>query len=240
MIDAARAELLSPGSLRVAINLGNILLVTGEADNGDPEGIAPDMGRALAERLGVKVHYHTFATPGEVADAAERNEIDVSLIAEEPKRAEGIDFCNPYVEIEATYLVPAGSPLQKIEDVDAPGVRIAVCERAAYDLYLSRTLQHATLHRARGLPGAFELFVDQELDALAGLVPALKENAESVPGSLIIPGRYTTVQQAIGTLHGRPALNAEVQAFLNEKKANGFVEGLIDKHGVTGKLQVAK
>ena len=130
--------------------------------------------------------------------------------------------------------------MQKIEDVDAPGVRIAVCERAAYDLYLSRTLQHATLHRARGLPGAFELFVDQELDALAGLVPALKENAESVPGSLIIPGRYTTVQQAIGTLHGRPALNAEVQAFLNEKKANGFVEGLIDKHGVTGKLQVAK
>jgi len=240
MIDAARAELLSPSTLRVGINIGNILLVTGKADNGDPEGIAPDMSRALAEHLGVEVYYQSFATPGEVADAAERDEIDVGLIAEEPKRAEVIDFCDPYVEIEATYLVPAGSSLRTIEDVDAPGVRIAVSERAAYDLYLSRTLQHATLHRARGLPGAFKLFVDEELDALAGLVPALRENAESVPGSRVIPSRYTAVQQAIGTLHGRPALNAAVQAFLREKKASGFVAKLIDKHGVTGKLQVAK
>ena len=240
MIDLARAELLSPDTLQVGINLGNILLVTGKAKNGDPEGIAPDMGRALAERLGVEVQYQTFSTPGEVADAAERDEIDVSLIADEPKRAIVIDFCDPYVEIEATYLVPAGSSLRTIEDVDAPGVRIAVSERAAYDLYLSRTLQHATLHRARGLPGAFKLFVDEELDALAGLVPALRENAESVPGSRVIPGRYTAVQQAIGTLHGRLALNAVVQAFLREKKASGFVAELIDTHGVTGKLQVAK
>ena len=240
MIDAACAELLSPGSLRVGINKGNILLVTGEADNGDPKGIAPDMGRALAEHLGVEVQYQTFATPGEVADAAERDEIDVSLIADEPNRAIVIDFCDPYVEIEATYLVPAGSSLQTVEDVDALGVRIAVSERAAYDLYLSRTLQHATLHRARGLPGAFKLFVEKELDALAGLVPALKENAKSVPGSRVIPGRYTSVQQAIGTLHGRPALKTQVQAFLEEKKANGFVADLINKHSVTGKLQVAK
>ena len=240
MIEAARAELLSPDTLQVGINLGNILLVTGKAENGDPEGIAPDMGQALAERLGVEVQYQTFATPGEVTDAAQRNEIDVGLIANEPKRAIVIDFCDPYVEIEATYLVPAGSSLQTVEDVDAPGVGIAVSERAAYDLYLSRTLQHATLHRARGLSGALKLFVDEELDALAGLVPALKENAKSVPGSRVIPGRYTSVQQAIGTLHGRPALNIEVQAFLEEKKANGFVADLINKHSVTGKLQVAK
>ena len=239
MTDDARAELSTPGLLRVGINLGNILLVTGEADNGDPVGVAPDMGRALADRLGVEVTYVTFATPGEVADAAERDEWDVGLIAVEPKRAEVIAFCDPYVEIEATYLVPAGSALQTVDDVDAPGVRIAVSERAAYDLYLSRTLQHATLHRAKGLPGAFQLFVDEGLDALAGLVPALRENAEKVPGSRLIPGRYTAVQQAIGTQHGKPALNAEVQAFLAEAKSSGLVAQLIDKHGVTGKLQVA-
>ncbi|MBB52754.1 MAG: ABC transporter substrate-binding protein [Magnetovibrio sp.] len=240
MIDAACAELLSPGSLRVGINKGNILLVTGEADNGDPEGIAPDMGRALAEHLGVEVYYQCFSSPGEVADAAERQEIDVGLIAEEPKRAEVISFCDPYLEIEATYLVPAGSPLRTIDDVDAPGIRIAVSERAAYDLYLSRTLQHATLHRARGLPGAFRLFIDEKLDALAGLVPALEENAESIIGARVIPGRYTAVQQAIGTLHDRPAMKAAVQAFLRKTKSIGFVAELIDKHGVTGKLQVAK
>ena len=70
MIDAARNELLTPGVLRVGINLGNILLVTCKSENGDPEGVAPDMGRALANWLGVEVQYVSFATPGEVADAA--------------------------------------------------------------------------------------------------------------------------------------------------------------------------
>ena len=84
-------------------------------------------------------------------------------------------------------------------------------ERAAYDLYLSRTLKHAELVRARGLPGAFKLFKDEKLDALAGLVPALKDNALSVPGSRVLPGRYTAVQQAVGTRHGKPALHAFVE-----------------------------
>ncbi len=183
--------------------------------------------------------FNTFATPGEVADAAERGEWDIGLIAIEPKRAEVIDFCNAYVQIEATYLVPEASPFQKVEDVDAPGVKIAVSERAAYDLYLSRTLKHAELVRAQGLPGAFELFKREKLDALAGLVPALRDNASDMPGTRLLPGRYTAVKQAIGTRHGKPALKAVVQAFIADAVSSGFVQGLIDKHGVTGKLAVA-
>ena len=123
--------------------------------------------------------------------------------------------------------------------MDAPGVRIAVSERAAYDLYLSRTLQHAELVRAQGLPGAFKLFQDEKLDALAGLVPALKDNALEMPGSRLLPGRYTAVKQAIGTRHGKPALKAVVQDFIAEAISSGLVQSLIDKHGVTGKLAVA-
>lgn len=233
-------DLKNPGVLRAGVNLGNILLVTGEAPNGAPVGISPDMAAEMARRLGVEVEYHTYATPGEVADAAERDEWDICLIAIEPKRAEVIHFCNAYVEIEATYLVPEGSTFQTVEDVDAPGVRIAVSERAAYDLYLSRTLKHAELVRARGLPGAFKLFKDEKLDALAGLVPALKDNALSVPGSRVLPGRYTAVQQAVGTRHGKPALHAFVENYLAEVIPSGFVQELIDKHGVTGKLAVAQ
>ena len=239
MTKDAIAELLDPTVLQVGINLGNILLVTGKKPNGDPEGIAPDMAAGIAEKLGVAVKYNTFATPGEVADAAERGEWDIGLIAIEPKRAEVIDFCNAYVQIEATYLVPEASSFQKVEDVDAPGVKIAVSERAAYDLYLSRTLKHAELVRAQGLPGAFELFKREKLDALAGLVPALRDNAADMPGSRLLPGRYTAVKQAIGTRHGKPALKAVVQAFIADAVSSGFVQGLIDKHGVTGKLAVA-
>ena len=239
MTHDARSELTVPGTLRVGINLGNILLVTGTGPTGEPEGVAPDMAAAVAECLGVAVSYVTFATPGEVADAAERDEWDIGLIAVEPKRAEKIAFCDAYVEIEATYLVPENSPLQSIEDVDQPGVRIAVSDRAAYDLYLTRTLKHAELCRAKGLSGAFELFVTEKLDALAGLAPALTENAENLPGSRVLDGRYTSVRQAIGTKPEKAALKAVVEQFIAEAKESGLVADLIAKHGVKGKLQVS-
>lgn len=239
MPQEARSELADPTTLRVGINLGNILLVTGTSPSGDPEGVAPDMAAALAARLGVAVKYVPLATPGEIADAMANDAFDIGLIAIEPKRAETIAFSEPYVEIEATYLVPAGSSLKSIADVDKPGVRIAVSDRAAYDLYLSRTLKHAELHRAKGLPGAFKLFVDEKLDALAGLVPALKDNAADLPGSRVLDGRYTSVRQAIGTKHENKSLKAFVEGFIAEAKGSGMVAELIEKHGVKGKLQVA-
>lgn len=239
MSDAARAELGIAGTLRVGINLGNILLVTGRGADGAPQGVAPGMAAAIAERLGVTVSYVPFDTPGAVADAVADDVWDLCLIAEEPKRAETIAFCGAYVEIEASYLVPADSPLRTIEDVDRPGVRIAVSDRSAYDLYLSRTLQHAELCRAKGIPGAAALFEREKLDALAGLVPALRETAETLPGSRILPGCYTTVRQAVGTKPANRALKAFVSHFIAEARANGLVSDLIDRHGVTGKLQVA-
>jgi len=239
MTEAACKELSVPGTLRVGINLGNSLLVTGTADNGDPQGVAPDMSAALADHLGVAVKYVPFATPGEVADAGARDEWDIGLIAVEPKRAEKIAFSAAYVEIDATYLVPAGSPFQTVEDVDQPGVTIATVDRAAYDLYLTRTLQHAELRRVKGRPNAFEVFVADKLDALAGLAPALKRNAATLEGSRVLDGRYTSVQQAFGTRPANTALIEVIAGFIAGAKSDGLVAELIERHGVTGKLNVA-
>jgi polar amino acid transport system substrate-binding protein len=233
------SELAPGGALRAGINLGNILLVTGSTAAGEPTGVAPDMARAIADRLGVGVSYVTFASPGEVADAVSSNAWDIALIAAEPARAESIAFSDAYVEIEATYLVPAGSSFDSIEDVDRPGVRIAVSGRSAYDLYLTRSLKHAELHRAKGLAGALALFVDEQLDALAGLRPALVENAETLPGARVLDGGYTTVQQAIGTRPQNTAAAAFLQQFVAEAKVSGLIAGLLDHHGVAGKLRVA-
>ncbi len=238
MIDAARNDLFTPGLLRVGINLGNIFLVTGKSENGDPEGVAPDVGRALADWLGVEVQYVTFGTPGEVTDAAKYQKWDVCLIAQEPKRAKVILFCDSYVGIEATYLVPGGSPFHSVGELDQSGVNIAVAERSAYDLFLSRTLNYAKLHRANGLAGALQLFIEKELDALAGLVPALIENAQTLPGARVIPGCYTLVEQAIGIQHGKFGLHTEVEAFLAQAKRSGIITKLLEKHRVSGKLVV--
>jgi polar amino acid transport system substrate-binding protein len=233
------SELAPSGTLRAGINLANILLVTGATSSGDPTGVAPDMARAIADRLGVAVSYVSFASPGEVADAIRTNAWDIALIAAEPARAETIAFSSAYVEIEATYLVPPGSPLRSIADIDQPGVRIAVSDRSAYDLYLTRTLEHAELHRAPGLAGAFALFVDQGLDALAGLRPALKENANTLPGARVLAGGYTTVQQAIGTKPENASAAAFLKDFVAEAKTSGLIARLLERHGVAGKLQVA-
>lgn len=238
-IGSISTQLAPTGALRAGINLLNPLLVTGEAPSGDPEGVSPDMARAIAERLGVEVVYVPFASPGELGDAVDDDVWDIGLIAAEPKRAERIAFTAPYVEIETTYLVPEGSSIGAITQVDRAGVRIAVSERSAYDLYLTRTLEHAELVRAPGLTAAFELFQRDRLDALAGLRPGLLENAAALPGSRVLDGRFTTVQQAIGTQRGKDAAAAFLREFVEEAKASGLVADLIERHGITGRLLVA-
>ena len=239
MTEEILSELAPTGVLRVGINMGNYLLVTGATPDGDPEGVAPDMAREIANQLGVEVSYVKFKSPGEVVDAAGGNVCDVVLIGAEPSRAETIAFTAAYVEIEATYLVLEGSPFASIEDVDRAGVRIAVSGRSAYDLYLTRSLKHAELVRASGIAASFDLFVAEKLDALAGLRPSLTENAESLAGARVLDGQYTTVQQAIGCTLGNEAGAAFLRRFVEDAKASGLVARLIEQHGVVGRLSVA-
>jgi polar amino acid transport system substrate-binding protein len=234
----ARTELAPTGVLRAGINMSNFLLVSARDAEGGPVGVAPDMAAAVAERLGVPVRYVPYPRPGELADAAGTGAWDIGLIGAEPQRAEKIAFTTAYCEIEATYLVPPGSPITALEEVDRPGTRIGVAARAAYDLWLERNIRQASLHRAPSLDGSFELFLAEKLDALAGLRPKLIEEAARLPGSRILPGRFMAVQQAIGTARANAAGAAFLEAFVTEAKASGLVARLIAKHGVQG-LSVA-
>ncbi len=232
------AELAPTGVLRAGINLSNFLLVSGKSPTGEPEGVAPDMARAVADRLGVKVAYVTFPRPGELADAAGKNIWDIGLIAAEPARAEVIAFSPAYAEIEATYLVPPGSKITSIAEVDRPGIRIAIAARAAYDLWLSRHLQNAELVRAASLDASYDLFVSEKLDALAGLRPRLLQDVEKLPGARILDGKFTAVQQAVGTAKANAAGARFLHAFVEDAKASGLIARLIAHHHIRG-LSVA-
>jgi polar amino acid transport system substrate-binding protein len=231
---AARSELAPTGTLRVALNMSNFLLTATDPVTGEPRGIAADLGRELGQRLGVPVQLLPYPNPGVLADAATTGVWDVAFIGAEPQRAHAIDFTAAYVEIEATYLVPPGSPLQTIAEVDRPGIRIAAPERSAYELYLSRTLQHAQLVREQGAENAFKRFVSDRLDALAGLRPRLVTDQEAMPGSSLLDGRFHAVQQAAGTPKGRPAGAEYLRAFIEDVKASGLVARLMEKHNVRG------
>jgi polar amino acid transport system substrate-binding protein len=232
------AQLAPTGVLRAGINLSNFLLVTGKSAAGDPEGVSPSMAKAVADRLGVPVRYVPFPKPGLLADAVDDNAWDIGLIGAEPQRAEKIAFTAAYTEIEATYLVPAGSKITAIDQVDRPGIRIAVSARSAYDLWLERNIKHATVLRVEGGPGAVAKFRDEGLEALAGLRPGLLTDVEQFPGARILDGQFTAVQQAIGTQKRNAAGAAFLSDFVEEAKASGLVARFIAQHKVRG-LSVA-
>src|SRR6266513_1026708 len=214
---AARAELAPTGKLRVGINVQNFLLVNKERQGGEYSGIAVDLGRELGRRLGVPVELVAFDTAGKLADAVKAGAWDVAFLGSEPSRANEIAFSAAYLEVEAGYLVPAGSPIRTIAEVDREGVRVAVNAKSAYELYLTRNLQRAKLFRAPTVDASYELL-----------------DAEKLPGSRVLEGRFSAVQQAIGTAQGRPSGAKYLREFTEDAKASGFVAKAIERHAVRG------
>jgi polar amino acid transport system substrate-binding protein len=238
MNDTVRAQLAPTGVLRAGINLSNFLLVTGRSESGEPTGVAPDMAREIATALGVPVKYVTFKSPGELGDQVGKDVWDIGLIGAEPQRAEKIQFTAAYVEIEATYMVPEGSPIKSIADVDRKGVRIAVSARSAYDLWLVNNIRNATLVQVSGLDAAYEKFMSDKLEVLAGLRPGLLKDVEKAPGLKILDGKFTAVQQAVGTAKANVEAAAFLADFVEKAKKSGMVQNFIDRHRVKG-LSVA-
>jgi polar amino acid transport system substrate-binding protein len=238
MSDKARAELCPTGVLRAGINLSNFLLVTGRSASGDPEGVSPDMAGAIAQALGVPVKYVPYKTPGELGDAVGSNAWDIGLIGAEPQRAEKIAFSAAYCEIEATYMVPPGSAIKSIGEVDRKGVRISVSARSAYGLWLENNIKNATLMPIAGLEAAFNQFRDQKLEVLAGLRPGLLKDIAKMPGARILDGKFSAVQQAVGTARANKEGAAFLAAFVEQAKKSGLVAKFIERHKVKG-LSVA-
>lgn len=230
-----RTELAPTGKLRVGINYGNFLLVLNDGPDGSPRGIAPDLGREIARRLGMPAEFVRFQQAGELADGAKDGLWDIGFLGSEPQRAAEIAFSPAYLEIPVTYLVPPSSPIGTLSDVDREGLRIAVSGNSAYDLFLSRSLKHAQLIRAQGIEDSYRLFVAEKLDALAGLKPRLVADAERLPGARVLDGQVTGVQQAIGAPRGHGQAAAKyLREFVEGAKASGLIAELIDAHGVRG------
>ena len=231
---ALRSEFAPTGTLRVGLNMSNFLLTRTDAATGKPLGVAHDLGQELARRLGLPLQFVPHPNPGALADAANKNIWDVGFLGAEPQRANEIDFTAAYVEIESTYLVPAGSALKHANEVDRKGIRIIVPAKAAYELYLSRTINHAELIKEAGADASFKRFVDEKFDALAGLKPRLISDQAKLPGSVIVEGSFTAVQQASGVPKGRANAAKYLAAFIEDVKASGLVAKAIAENQVVG------
>lgn len=237
-----KSELAPRGALRVGLNMSNFLLVSGSTADGIPTGIVPDLAAAIADRVGASIVWMPYDDAGLVADGAKgdiaEDAWDIAFMGAEPARASRIDFTAAYVEIEAACLVRGDSPIRTLDELDRPGMRIASATRAAYTLYLARTLRHAELVTADALEGSFRLFEERRLDALAGLKPRLLQDQARLPGSRLLE-RLTTIQQSIAVPAGRPAAFDFLRAYAEQIKADGTVARLIARHRIGG-LSVAR
>ena len=227
----ARSELAPTGELRAAINFGNPVLAQKDQASGEPRGVSVDLARELGRRLGVPVELVTFDAAGKVFDALKTAAWDIAFLAIDPVRAAEIVFTAPYVVIEGTYLVPADSPLRTIQDVDRDGVRVAVGNKSAYDLYLTRTLKRAQLVRVPTSPEAIDVFLKDKLEAAAGVKQPLLQFAKTHPNVRVMDGRFMAIEQAMGTPKGREADALHLREFVEEMKASGFVARGLEKSG---------
>jgi polar amino acid transport system substrate-binding protein len=231
---AARAELTPTGTLRAGINYGNVILARKDPATGELSGVAIDLARELARRLDVSLTIVGYDTVGAMVDGAKAGAWEIAFLGSDPARAGEITFTAAYVELQATYLVPAASPLRTIADVDREAVRVAAPARANYELFLTRSLQRAQLVRAPGADAALDLLAAGKVEALAGLRQALIGAAAKLPGSRILDGQFMAVQQSMGVPNGRDAAAKYLRGFVEEAKASGLVARAIEKTGAAG------
>jgi polar amino acid transport system substrate-binding protein len=229
-------DLAPTGKLRAAINFGNGVLAQ-KGPNGEPRGITPDLATALGKKLGVPVEFVRYEAAGKVFDGARTGAWDIGFIAIEPVRAQEIEFTAPYVLIDGTYMVRKDSPLKEVADVDKPGIKIAVGLKSAYDLYLTRSLKNATLVRASvgGGKASIDLFVNEKLDAAAGVRQPLEDYAKAHSDMRVMAGYFQQIRQAMGMPKKNGAVGqagaAYLKAFVEEMKASGFVADALKRSG---------
>jgi polar amino acid transport system substrate-binding protein len=224
----------SQEKLRAGINYSNFLLAGRHPGGGEPHGIAIELSREIARRLDASLEFVPFESAGAMADAVRAGAWDIAFLANEPQRASEISFTPPYLEIEAGYLVPSGSRVQSIADADAKGMRIAVADKSAYDLFLSRSLEHAELVHAQGMDGSFQLLAEGKVDLLAGLAPWLAIVTGKLPGSRVLDGHFMAVQQCIGTPKGNEPRARYLRDFVADIKKSGFLAETIRKLELRG------
>jgi polar amino acid transport system substrate-binding protein len=227
------------GVLRTGINLGNPVIAQRGAEGGEPRGVGPALARELAKRLGLPITFTTYETAGKLADAVKGGAWDVAFLAIDPERAQDIDFTDAYVHIEGTYMVRHASPLKRIEDVDKPGIRIAVGLKTAYDLFLSRALKSAQLVRSGSSVAAIQQFLDDHLEVVAGVKQPLVAKAASMPGLRVMEGNFMTIRQAAAVPKGRGAARDYFATFIEEMKSSGFVERALKESGVEASVAPA-
>ena len=220
--------------------MSNFLLVNSKDANGLPDGVSPDIGKKLAKELNVNCKLVQFERPGLLADAVDEDRWDIGNIAYEKERGKTIDFSDPYVNIDANFIFRNKYNFKSNEEINSSGIKIAVVERSAYDLWLSDNFKNAELIKVKTIDSSHKLFREGSVDVLAGLKPKLLEELEINDDFKIISNPFTFIKQSVGIKKGNPEILEFLNDFISKLIKEGYVESLLKKHNVQNKLSIPK
>ena len=240
MIDDIIKKIAPTGVLRVGVNMSNFLLVNSKDKLGVIDGVSPGIGKKLAKELNISFEIVQFANPGLLADAVDNNEWDIGNIASEKERGKTIDFSDPYVNIDANFLFREEDNFKNNNDIDQPGIKIAVFERSAYDLWLTENFKKAELIRVNSIEESHNLFKENKVNILAGLKPKLIDEMKKNNNYEMIQSPFTYIKQSIGIKKGNPEVLDFINKFISNKIKEGYIKSLLQQHNVQDKLSIPK
>jgi polar amino acid transport system substrate-binding protein len=232
--DPRVADLAKSGALRVGVGLGSLTTAVRNPATGEVTGPALELGRALAARIGIRFVSVEYPRPGAVIDGLRANAWDISVLIIDPVRAEQVDYSNPHLQSDLTYLVGAGSTIQRVADADQKGTRIAAARGDTSDLQLTRTLKLAELVRTDSIEAAVELLRTGGVNAIALNRPSLIAQSATLPGSRVLSDGFADFYSAVAVPKGRDGRLSYVNAFIEDAKASGLVSRMIEKLAMQG------
>jgi len=240
MIDDIIKKIAPTGVLRVGVNMSNFLLVNSKDKLGVIDGVSPGIGKKLAKELNISFEIVQFANPGLLADAVDNNEWDIGNIASEKERGKTIDFSDPYVNIDANFLFREEDNFKNNNDIDQSGIKIAVFERSAYDLWLTENFKKAELIRVNSIEESHNLFKENKVNILAGLKPKLIDEMKKNNNYEMIQSPFTYIKQSIGIKKGNPEVLDFINKFISNNIKEGYIKSLLKQHNVHDKLSIPK
>jgi polar amino acid transport system substrate-binding protein len=233
--DPAVQQAFAPtGKLRVGLQLGAPHNVIRDPLSGEMKGVGFDLGKELARRLGVAFEPVLYPSVGALLDSGKSGAWDVAFVGFSPARAKEWDFTGLHMQMEFGYLIPSGSPIATVADVDRPGTRLAVQEKSGPDSFFSGTLKNVAVVRAPSNPAAMEDVKAGRADVMGSIKPVLFELSSQLPGSRVLDGRAGMDPHAMVMPKGRDAGRAYARQFVEDAKAQGLVQAAIERVGMRG------
>jgi polar amino acid transport system substrate-binding protein len=214
--DVRVADIVQAGKIRVGVGLAAAHWATKDSATGEARGVAVDLARALGARLGVPVLIVEYPSPPKVLEGAKDGSWDVGFLGVDPARAVVVDFSSPYLQIDANYVVPAGSAIRNSAEVDQAGVRIAVTRNSVEDFTLTKAITRAQLVRMEATSAGPDTLRAGNAEVWAAPRPSLVQFLDRLPGARILDDRFHATFAAIAVPKGSAARLAYVNEFVAE------------------------